>query len=42
MQSRITKEIVLDALLKAVWRRNTTAPVKVHSDQASQYTSHDW
>jgi putative transposase len=42
MQSRITKEIVLDALLMAVWRRNPTSTVTVHSDQGSQYTSHDW
>jgi len=42
MQSRITKEIVLDALLMAVWRRNPKKMVTVHSDQGSQYTSHDW
>lgn len=42
MQSRITREIVLDALLMAVWRRKPAAPVTVHSDQGSQYTSHDW
>ena len=42
MQSRITKEIVLDALLMAVWRRNPTSTVTVHSDQGSQYPSHDW
>ena len=42
MQSRITKEVVLDALLMAVWRRNPTSAVTVHSDQGSQYTSHDW
>lgn len=42
MQSRITKELVLNALLMAVWRRNPVAPVTVHSDQGSQYTSHDW
>ena len=42
MQSRITKEIVLNALLMAVWRRNPTTQVTVHSDQGSQYTSHDW
>jgi putative transposase len=40
MQSRITREIVLDALLMAVWRRKPTMPVMVHSDQGSQYTSH--
>jgi len=42
MQSRITKELVLDSLLMAVWRRNPTSKVLVHSDQGSQYTSHDW
>tara|TARA_R100000935_G_C2805868_1_gene152635 strand:- start:19 stop:891 length:873 start_codon:yes stop_codon:yes gene_type:complete len=42
MQSRITKELVLDALLMAVWRRNPSNTVMVHSDQGSQYTSHDW
>jgi len=42
MQSRITKELVLDALLMAVWRRKPIKGVLVHSDQGSQYTSHDW
>ena len=42
MHSRITKEIVLNGLLMAVWRRSPTSPVTVHSDQGSQYTSHDW
>lgn len=42
MQSRITKELVLDALLMAVWRRNPSNKVMVHSDQGSQYTSEDW
>jgi putative transposase len=42
MQSRITKELVLDALLMAVWRRKPEGNVVVHSDQGSQYTSHDW
>ena len=42
MQSRITKDIVLNALLMAVWRRNPKQQVTVHSDQGSQYTSHDW
>lgn len=42
MQSRITKELVLDALLMAVWRRKPSGKVVVHSDQGSQYTSHDW
>ena len=42
MQSRITKELALDALLMAVWRRNPQSSVTVHSDQGSQYTSHEW
>ncbi|MGK0404229.1 MAG: putative transposase, partial [Alcanivorax borkumensis] len=42
MQSRITKELALDALLMAVWRRKPEGKVVVHSDQGSQYTSHDW
>jgi putative transposase len=42
MQFRSTKEIVLDALLMAVWHRNPTSTVTVYSDQGSQYTSHDW
>ncbi|EPC4489619.1 IS3 family transposase [Serratia liquefaciens] len=42
MQSRMTKDIVLNALLMAVWRRNPQKKVLVHSDQGSQYTSHEW
>lgn len=42
MQSRIRKELVLNALLMAVWRRKPRSLVIVHSDQGSQYTSHDW
>jgi putative transposase len=42
MQSLMTKQIVLDALLMAVWRRKPTNQVMVHSDQGSQYTSYEW
>ena len=41
MQSRMTKDIVLNALLMAVWRRNPQKQVLVHSDQGSQYASHE-
>lgn len=41
MQTRMTKNIVLNALLIAVWRRNPRKQVLVHSDQGSQYTSHE-
>jgi putative transposase len=42
MNSRMTKELALDALLMAVWRRSPIDKVLVHSDQGSQYTSYDW
>ncbi len=42
MQPRMTKDIVLNALLMAVWRRNPQKQMLVHSDQGSQYTSHEW
>ncbi|WFX02091.1 IS3 family transposase [Citrobacter braakii] len=42
MQPRMTKDIVLNALLMVVWRRNPQKQVLVHSDQGSQYTSHEW
>ncbi len=42
MKSTIAKELVLDALLMAVWRGKPTQKVVVHSDQGSQYGSDDW
>ena len=42
MRSRIDSELAINALLMAVWRRAPSAPVTVHSDQGSQYSSHDW
>ncbi len=42
MQSRIDRELVLNALLMAVWRRQPESEVIVHSDQGSQFSSHDW
>ena len=33
MKSTLGKEIVLDAILMAVWRRKPTKPVIIHSDQ---------
>lgn len=35
MQPRMTKGIVLNALLMAVWRRNPQKQVLAHSDQGS-------
>lgn len=42
IKSRMTKELALDALLMTIWRRSPINNVLAHSDQGSQYTSHDW
>jgi putative transposase len=42
MKATMTRELVLDALLMAVWRRKPKASVVIHSDQGSQYGSDDW
>lgn len=42
MQERLHMDLVLSALLMAVWRRKPRHRVIVHSDQGSQYTSHEW
>lgn len=42
MQSRQTTDLVLQALLMAVWRRKPVEKVMIHSDQGSQFTSIDW
>lgn len=42
MQARITSDLVLNALLMAVWRRRPQHAVIIHSDQGSQFSSHDW
>lgn len=38
----MTKDIVLNALLMAVWRRHPQKQVLVQSDQGSQYTCYEW
>jgi putative transposase len=40
MQSRIDRELVLNALLMAVWRPQPKQEVLVHSDQGSQFSSY--
>ncbi|MEP6606072.1 MAG: IS3 family transposase, partial [Nitrosospira sp.] len=42
MQGRQTTDVVLQALLMAVWRRKPKNKVLIHSDQGSQFTSMDW
>lgn len=42
MGPRMDRELALNALLMAVWRRQPTETVMVHSDQGSQFRSYDW
>lgn len=42
MQPKMKKELVMDALMMAVWRRRPQQEVIIHSDQGSQYGSDDW
>ena len=42
MKPTLAKELVLDALLMAIWRRRPIKPVIVHSDQGTQYGSDAW
>jgi putative transposase len=39
MQASMTSQLVVDALMMAVWRRGRPVAVLHHSDQGSQYTS---
>ena len=42
MQSRMETDLALNALLMAVWRRQPKSTVIIHSDQGSQFSSHEW
>lgn len=41
-RSTMTNNLVLQALLAAVWKRKPEPGVMIHSDQGSQFTSDDW
>lgn len=42
MKPTLEKELVLDAVLMAVWRRKSKTQVVIHSDQGSQYSRDEW
>jgi transposase InsO family protein len=42
MSSRIDRELAMNVLLMAVWRRQPKNTVVVHSDQGSQFSSYNW
>jgi putative transposase len=42
MKPSMHRDLVLDAVMMAVWRRKPKRSVIMHSDQGSQYGSDDW
>ena len=42
MKNNPRAELVIDALMMALWRRQPKGTVLIHSDQGVQYTSSDW
>ncbi len=42
MRPRMDRELAMNALMMAMWRRQPDGTVVVHSDQGSQFSSHDW
>ncbi|NCF62697.1 MAG: IS3 family transposase [Gammaproteobacteria bacterium] len=42
MKPTLARELALDAILMAVWRRRPKQRVLIHSDQGTQYGSDDW
>jgi putative transposase len=42
MKAEMTAELVTDALVMAIWRRGKPVTLLHHSDQGSQYTSHQF
>ncbi|UKE71475.1 IS3 family transposase [Xanthomonas graminis] len=42
MHSTMHTDVVLQALMMAVWRRKPPAGLLVHSDQGTQFTGHHW
>ena len=42
MQPQLGRDLVLQAVLMAVWQRTSAAPVILHSDRGTQYTSQEF
>jgi putative transposase len=42
MSAQMTAQLVIDALMMAIWRRGKPVQLLHHSDQGSQYTSEDF
>lgn len=41
VQGTMTRDLVTQALLSAVWRRKPQSEILIHSDQGSRYGSRD-
>lgn len=42
MQNTMHRDLVIQALLSALWRRRPAREVLIHSDQGAQYSSDEW
>ena len=42
MQATMHTDLVLQALMMAVWRRKPAPGLQIHSDQGTQFTGYDW
>ncbi len=42
MQAQTHADLVLQALLAAIWRREPASGLMLHSDQGSQFTGAEW
>lgn len=42
MHARMETDLIMNALIMAIWKRKPKSEVIVHSDQGSQYTSYEW
>ena len=41
MQPQLTRDLVIQAVLMALWQRSSTEPVILHSDRGTQYTAQE-
>ena len=42
MSHRMEKQLVIQAVLMALWQKSTKDPVILHSDRGSKFTSHEY
>jgi putative transposase len=42
MSQRMEKQLVVQAVLMALWQKQSAGNVILHSDRGSQYTSHEY